>query len=622
MCGINGIYKFGKAVNDEGLIQKMNQVIIHRGPDAEGIYTDEFIQLGHRRLSIIDVEERSNQPFENERYVLVFNGEIYNYKEIRSSIDNYNFVTDSDTEVILAAYAKWGKQCVSNFNGMFAFAIWDKLERTLFIARDRLGIKPLYYLLTSELMVFSSSLKAVLASDYLDRRINQDALVDYLRYQTVHAPYTLVEGVFMLMPGQQLFITEEEGAKFETYWSLTDKTVRQKEELSEVHANVKQKLTKSVADRLVSDVPFGAFLSGGIDSSIIVGLMSETHSQKVDTFSVVFKENEFSEREYAKTIADKFNTNHHEIELSVNTFKELIPDALSFMDHPSGDGPNTYVVSKYTREQGIKMALTGLGGDELFGGYSIFNQITKLQQKMWLKSFPVFARRPFATLYDKIKADVASSKVKAVMKQELFDMEYIYQFYRQTLMDEQIDKLLNVPKLPRNQVLNIAHELVGYGKPGWSLPSLSRTSVAEISTYMQNVLLRDADQMSMAHGLELRVPFLDHEFVEYVLAIPDKYKRPVSPKKLLVDSFEGMLPKEIYDRPKMGFVLPYEIWMKNELKSYCEERLNELKHLKVINAAELDKLWNKFLSGNKRVSWSRIWPLVVLGEWMKSNNVR
>ena len=269
----------------------------------------------------------------------------------------------------------------------------------------------------------------------------------------------------------------------------------------------------------------------------------------------------------------------------------------------------------------MKMAHTGLGGDELFGGYSIFEQIRTVQQKRWLKSFPAYARKPFANLYHGLKGDIASSKIKEILKQEYFDMEYIYQFYRQVLMDDQINKILKIKKLPVNRCFTIAHELVGYQKEGWELPAISRTSVAEIATYMQNVLLRDADQMSMAHGLELRVPFLDHELVEYVLGIPDKYKRPITPKKLLVDSFADILPKAIYDRPKMGFVLPYEKWMRGELRSFCEDRLEYIKRISIVKPEQIDHLWNNFLNGNKRLTWSRIWPLVVLGDWMKTNEV-
>ena len=623
MCGINGIYQFSGFDRDQRLIEKMNDSLAHRGPDAEGVHRDGFVNLGHRRLSIIDVDSRSNQPFTSNdgKWVMVFNGEIYNYKSIKSQLGDYDFKTDSDTEVVLAAYIKWGDKCLRAFNGMFSFAIWNLETKSLFIARDRLGIKPLYYVLTDKEIIFSSSVRSILSSGIVDKKVREQSLIDYLRYQTVHAPYTLIEGLFQLMPGQQLSINEEEGIQFKEYWKINEDYQHSKLNLEDTQNKVRTLVSESVEKRLVADVPFGAFLSGGIDSSIIVGLMSDVHDKKVDTFSVTFKEDEFSEGKYAKEVADKFKTNHHEIELGASEFRDLIPEALSFMDHPSGDGPNTYVVSKKTHEAGIKMALSGLGGDELFGGYSIFNQVPDLQKKGWLKSFPAYARKPLANGYHMLKGTVASSKIKEILKLEYFDMEYIYQFYRQVLMDDQIKKILKSSDLPRHSAFDIAHKLVGYETIGWQMPSLSRISAAEISTYMQNVLLRDSDQMSMGTGLELRVPFLDHELVEFVLGVPDQFKRPTSPKKLLVDSFKDILPENVYNREKMGFVLPYSHWMKNELKSYCEERLNHLKNYKQFRDGGVEKLWMQFLKGHKRVTWSRIWPLVVLGDWLKANEI-
>ena len=383
MCGINGVFQFSGYNRGEGVIDQMNQALAHRGPDAEGVHRDKFVQLGHRRLSIIDVDERSNQPFTSNdgKWVMVFNGEIYNYKSIKAQLTDYDFKTDSDTEVVLAAYIKWGDKCLRAFNGMFSFAIWNLEQKSLFIARDRLGIKPLYYVLTDEEIIFSSSVRSILSSGLVHKKLREDSVVDYLRFQTVQAPYTLIEGIFHLMPGQQLSINEDEGIKFKNYWKITEDFQHSKDDLPTTQKKVRDLVSESVEKRLVADVPFGAFLSGGIDSSIIVGLMSEVHDKKVDTFSVTFKEDKFSEGVYAQEVATKFKTNHHEIELGANEFRDLIPEALSFMDHPSGDGPNTYVVSKKTHEAGIKMALSGLGGDELFGGYSVFNQIPELQQK-------------------------------------------------------------------------------------------------------------------------------------------------------------------------------------------------------------------------------------------------
>jgi len=622
MCGINGIYQFSGLKIDTSVIQKMNQTMVHRGPDAEGVYQDDFILLGHRRLSIIDVSDISNQPFlsNDSRYVIVFNGEVYNFKSLKSLLTDYNFKTNSDTEVVLAAYIKWGKQCVNHFDGMFAFSIWDKKDQSLFIARDRMGIKPLYYVLDKDKIIFSSSVKSILNSDLVKRKIRQKSLIDYFRFQTVHAPYTIIEELYMLMPGQYMFFTEEK-QELKTYWSPTTDFRSGDNDLNTVQTTVRELLSQSVEKRMMSDVPFGAFLSGGIDSSIIVGLMAQKHNQKINTFSVVFKENEFSEGQYAQQIAKQYQTNHHEIELSVEDFKQMIPTAMSFYDHPSGDGLNTYVVSKKTAESGIKMALSGLGGDELFGGYSIFNQIPDLQSKNWLSSFPNYARKYVGIFNHLAKGTVASSKIREILKQEYFDSEYIYQFYRQTIMDDQLKNLIKLDKLPLNRSYEIAHELIGYNTNGWSLPPLSRISVSEFSTYMQNVLLRDADQMSMASSLEVRVPFLDHNLVEYTLGIKDKFKKPITQKKLLVDSFKDMIPESIYNRPKMGFVLPYEKWMMGELKSFCIENLNEIKNISYVNAKGIDKLWHEFEKGNKRVSWSRIWHLVTLGNWIKENKI-
>jgi asparagine synthase (glutamine-hydrolysing) len=624
MCGINGIFHFQKSKPVAGELEQMNRILAHRGPDAEGVFRENEIEFGHRRLSIIDVSQGANQPMTSVdgNLVIVFNGELYNYLDLKNQLSDYSYKTSSDTEVVLAAYQKWGEHALRAFNGIFSFAIWDKSKRELFIARDRLGVKPLYYYLTNDVFVFSSSLKSILSTNRSSRKISKSSLVDYLRYQTVHAPDTIIEDIFVLMPGHTAKVDEENGFQIKEYWSLTQASPKNFKSAKDVKLAVRNQVTKSVEMQLVADVPFGAFLSGGIDSSLLVAIMSQARNQKTDTFSVVFKEDQFSEKEFAQIIAKKYQTNHHEIELSVNDFRDLIPEALSFMDHPSGDGPNTYIVSKKTHEAGIKMALSGLGGDELFGGYSIFNQLPELQQKKWLRSFPAYARRPFARIYGKSKGTVASTKIAALMSLEEFDIEDIYQFYRQVFMDEQIIKLINYPNLTSNRVFEIVRDQVGYRRAGSPLPRLSKISIAEMSTYMQNVLLRDADQMSMAHGLELRVPFLDHDLVELAFGIADNYKNPVSPKKLLVESFTDLLPEEIYSRPKMGFVLPYEIWMKNELKSFCEERLNWLKDSGHFNASELETIWKQFLSGNKLITWSRIWTLVVLANWMKENDVK
>jgi asparagine synthase (glutamine-hydrolysing) len=625
MCGINGIFHFEKSKSRDGEIQKMNETLRHRGPDAAGIFSEKEIELGHQRLSIIDVSASANQPMDSAdgNLILVFNGEIYNYKEIRNQLSDYKFKTHSDTEVVLAAFQKWGENALRILNGIFAFAVWDKSKKELFIARDRLGVKPLYYLSDNDVFVFSSSLKSILSTGRSSAKISKAGLIDYLRYQTVHAPQTIVEDIHVLMPGHFIRINEEDGAQFKSYWSVTKNSqLLRYKSADDVQKMIRAQLYKSVEMQLESDVPFGAFLSGGIDSSLMVAIMSQVRNQKTDTFSVTFKEDQFSEKKYAEIVAKKFGTLHHEIELSAEKFREMIPDALSFMDHPSGDGPNTYAVSKLTREEGVKMAISGLGGDELFAGYPVFRQLPELHRKKWLRSFPAYARRPFARVYKNLRGSVSAAKKAALLSLEEFDTENIYPYFRKVYMDDQIIKLVNYPNLTLDAVYEITHELVGYKTEGWNLPLLGKISVAEVSTYMQNVLLRDADQMSMAHALEVRVPFLDHELVEKIIPLADIYKNTSSPKKLLTDTFSDLLPEEIYKREKMGFVLPYDMWMKNELKTFCENNLNWLKDSGYFKAEELDKNWNLFLNGSPAITWSRIWILVVLSNWMQQNNVR
>lgn len=629
MCGINGIYGFQDSVIAKQKVMAMNNCLRHRGPDDEGIFVDDNLVLGHRRLSIIDLSTAGHQPMKSfdGRYQIVYNGELYNYKELKFELQRvvtgseqqaYFFQTNTDTEVIIAAFARWGSDCLSKFNGMFSFAIWDMQLKSLFIARDRLGIKPLYYFYTNGIFAFSSEIRSLLASNIISKALDEDALIDYLRYQTVHAPNTIVKGVKIVMPGHFIQITQAD-LKIKKYWSLNQNisNASQGKEYKEVCKDVNELLTKAVERRLIADVPFGAFLSGGIDSSAIVGLMSKVSSEKVKTFSVTFDETEFSEAKYAQLIAKKFNTDHHEINLSPSDFIQELPNALKAMDHPSGDGPNTYIVSKATKNAGITMALSGLGGDELFGGYDVFKRSLELNKKNWFNLIPQFIRGAGGNLLLKSKPSIASEKIAVLLKQDKINFESFYPLSRQVLMDSLILEIVNRQELIRNRVDEI---LKNFEFSTFNF-ELSKVSIAEISTYMQNVLLRDTDQMSMANALEVRVPFLDYTLVEYVLGVPDKYKNPTSPKKLLVDALGDLLPTEIVNRPKMGFTFPWKSWMKNELKIFCEQKMITLSKRKLFNEAGIINLWNEFLNDNPRITWSRIWYLVVLENWLIENEI-
>jgi asparagine synthase (glutamine-hydrolysing) len=629
VCGINGIVGLTDVTIAKQKVLAMNTCMQHRGPDDEGIFVTDKIALGHRRLSIIDLSAAGHQPMQSSdgRYQIVYNGELYNYKELKFELQRvisgsrqaaYFFKTNTDTEVIIAAYARWGADCLKHFNGMFAFAIWDDQEKELFIARDRLGIKPLYYFYTNGIFAFSSELRSLLASDLISKKIDEDSLVDYLRYQTVHAPHTIIKGVKMLMPGHYIEMKNEQ-LKIKKYWDLVNNMSHASDGKSykEICKDVNDLLTKAVERRLIADVPFGAFLSGGIDSSAIVGLMSKVSTEKVKTFSITFDESGFSEAKYAELIAKKFNTDHHEIKLKATDFIDQWPNALKAMDHPSGDGVNTYVVSKATKEAGITMALSGLGGDELFAGYSVFNHALKLKQNNWLNTIPLFMRSAGGSVFSKVKPGVPSQKIAELLKQDVISFNSLYPLTRQVLMDKQILGILHSDQLTGNRVSEIISEI----QLSANNYQLTTTSIAEISTYMQNVLLRDADQMSMAHALEVRVPFIDYTLVEYILGIPDKYKVPTSPKKLLVDALGDLLPDEITNRPKMGFAFPWKLWIKNELRTFCEQKMIALSKRKLFNEQGILKLWKDFLSNDPRITWSRIWYLVVLENWLQENNI-
>ena len=619
MCGINGIVNLGRTGNFGNQIRMMNAALVHRGPDDDGVFEEEGIALGHRRLSIIDLSSDGHQPMNySNRFTIVYNGELYNFRELKKELSEITFKTNSDTEVILAAYAKWGENCLKHFNGMFAFAIYDQSNQELFIARDRLGIKPLYYSQINEQLIFSSEIRALLASGMIPKKMDLNSLEDYLLYQTVHAPATIVENVKMLMPGHFMKINIG-SVNVKCWWKPEIKSSKSNSDYLAVCKDIRKLLRDAVACRLVADVPFGAFLSGGIDSSVIVGLMSEVASFPVNTFSVTFDDSEFSESIYANQIAKKFKTIHHEIKLKPEDFLNELPNALDAMDHPSGDGPNTYVVSKATKIAGVTMALSGLGGDELFCGYGIFKRSAELEGKKWLNLIPRGIRSAVGDSIKKKNPGIAGEKKAAILSMDKINFASFYPFYRKVLLEDQIKKI----RCHKNEFPNAVTEIVTEIEKKFSAENylMSRVSISEITTYMQNVLLRDTDQMSMAHALEVRVPFLDYKLVEYVLNLPDEMKFPISPKKLLVDAVSDLLPSEIVNRPKMGFTFPWKNWMKNELKIFCETRLQNLGKRELFDANGLTELWTKFLNDDPLVTWSRIWPLVVLSHWLDKNDI-
>lgn len=597
----------------------MTRRLAHRGPDAEGFFIENEVALGHRRLSIIDLSENANQPMQDAsgRYVLVFNGEIYNYREVQGLLPDYPFRTKSDSEVILAAYARWGAECLQYFNGMFAFAIWDRKKRELFVARDRLGVKPFYYFHQAETFVFSSELRSMLASGLLPARLELNSVCNYLMYQSVCAPLTILEGVFRLMPGEYGVF---KNGQFERhyYWQIENSSEKiEIKERDEVKKQVRRLLTESVERRMVSDVPLGAFLSGGIDSSALVGLMAECSTQPVHTFSINFEEPEFDESRYSNLIAKRFNTRHTPILLRPKDFLESLPQALAAMDAPSGDGFNTYLVAQKTKEAGVTVALSGIGGDELFAGYSTFLYWLRIHRQRWWQ-LPAGLRTMVGRTLHHFSRTARMMRLGNIAAAQSPDIEHIYPSMRQVLAPRQAASLLSglgQVDDPLQKNLQARRDALH------RLPLISQYSAAELLGYTLNVLLKDTDQMSMASALEVREPFFDYKLVEYVLQIPDELKNPRHPKSLLVDSLSPLLPDEIVHRSKKGFSLPWKYWLRNELKDWCKLMLNNLCERPIFQADEIQQLSRQFFQTSDGNIWVQVFQMAVLEDWLERNDV-
>lgn len=614
MCGINGIFSSARDLNWADSIKRMNEKMAHRGPDADGVYHADNITLGHRRLSIIDLDERGNQPMFSHcgRYIIVFNGEIYNFQSLKQGISNYTYRSETDTEVILALYLIHGKNMLTQLEGMFSLAIWDSEQKELLLARDRFGKKPLYWWLSTEKnsLVFSSEVRPILAANLFKPQLNKAVLGQYLQYQTVFDPNTLVAEVYQLPAGNFCVVSMSDQGKISLqinpYYQRQNEITKNNPTKSYEHAvkTTRDLFETAVQKRLVADVDFGAFLSGGIDSSAVVAMMSKHLENPVKTFHVYFDESAFSERQFAEMVAKKFNTDHQNILIQPKAFLEEVAPALEAIDHPSADGINTYVVSKYTRLAGIKMALSGLGGDEVFGGYDVFRrikQVNKLRSTGLIQILEVLpsSLRNMAPVNGKLKEMISLSKLTESSVYELFRHFYSDANLRLLGIDQKREFDWGIPLRNDNITAWVGNE--------------------EIEKYMKPVLLRDTDQMSMAHSLEVRVPFLDHILTDYVMSLPDEFK-PLRPgKKLLIDAMGDDLPREIWDRKKMGFVFPWKQWVNQELKEIVNQGLASVCEVSEIEPAIAEL--RQYQHGLTNEQWHKTWLLSTLGHWIKNNNI-
>jgi asparagine synthase (glutamine-hydrolysing) len=628
MCGIAGIIGPVEDVTEERL-GALRAAVAHRGPDGSGVEiipsstAGVAVGLVHTRLAIIDPSAAGAQPMHDaasERW-LTFNGEIYNYRELRKELEaaGHRFRTRTDTEVVLTAYAEWGSACVERFAGMFAFALWDARTQSIFCAVDRFGIKPLYlWRGKNGTIAFASEVRALLSSELIPRRIDHEAVASYLAFGSIQAPRTIIHDVVQLLPAHTMHYDVRTGEwTSRSYWSPPVVSTMQDASDEEIE----QALHHAVTRHLVSDVPIGLFLSGGVDSSALAVLAHRLgYGDALTSFTVTFPESQYAEGPYARSVGERFCARHVELEIADSDLTSMLPNVLAAADQPSIDGVNVYAIAQAVHAEGLKTVLSGQGGDEVFGGYSTFQRIPHMLtgQKV-LGMVPMAVRSHLAA---KTIATTPAHPLRAKMASYLTSQPDVvgqYAIVRQLFHDRVVRQVLpkqrSVDVTPKETAEMMRAEVQGRD-------SMSTVTMLELRGYLANTLLRDCDVMSMAHGLEVRVPFLDHNLVETVLRVPERRKRDaVLSKPLLLRHVIDALPREVYARKKMGFTFPWEQWLRGPLRPQIEETLHSFPRE---NALGLDvvvsrNLWETYWDHRGGVTWSRPWALHVLMQWAIRN---
>ncbi len=639
MCGICGVIGSTDPEPAQSVVRQMMQEMCHRGPDDEGMFVDDSVTLGMRRLSIIDLSGGHQPVFNEDRtIVVVFNGEIYNFQELRHTLESrgYSFRTGSDTEVIVYAYEEWGEDCVDHFEGMFAFALAETSKSTrrgnprVLLARDRLGIKPLYYTLVDGSLIFASEVRSLLCCGRIEPRLSRTALQSYLLFGSVVEPMTLVEGIYSLPPGHRITISAAGRHTYvhpDPYWdfasSASPALETRKQERGSATAFLRSLLEETVASHLIADVPVGVFLSSGIDSTALVALAAKKNVA-LNTVTVVFPEQEFSEADLARRTAQRFGTHHRELPLSGSDMLARLGEAVGALDQPSMDGINTYFVSWAAHQAGLKVALSGLGGDEVFGGYSTFRSTPGAQSVASLAhTVPRGFRTAMASAAEGILGHFhtkdAHRKMAALWRDPNF-LPHPYFYTRLLFTPAQVSGLLSGNGFDSPEPWKDWLEQTAQGSK--QLDDFTAVSCLESRSYMVDTLLRDTDAMSMAHSLEVRVPFLDHALVEFVARLPGSIKRPDGrAKSLLVDALADLLPAEVVSQPKRTFTLPWEYWLRGALRKQVAAELQEIAPplKECLDAHYVGRVWKDFLKG--QTSWSRVWSLFVLNRWAERHLV-
>ena len=625
MCGIVGIHSSGAGINESTLI-RMRDSFNYRGPDDAGIWADQQagVGFGHRRLSIIDPTPSGHQPMidTHSGNVLTYNGEVYNYLEIRAQLkkDGFKFDTATDSEVILKAYSAYGVDCVKHFNGMFAFAIWDVSKNELFVARDRLGIKPFYYQMSNDgTFYFASEVKAIRVTNQTPTNINESLIDQYMSFGYIPGAHTLEKGIMRLLPGHRGSVKNGQ-LSIEQYWDL-EFTNNEDLGLDYYVEQGKTLLNSAIDLRLRADVPLGIFLSGGIDSSAVVGLLAERTTERLKTFSIAYDfGEEFNETKYARMISEKFNTDHHELFLTTEQFKSFIPDFSYLMDEPVTESAaiSLQFLSQLTKDH-VTVVLSGEGSDEIFGGYDLYKYMSTIERYRNIVG-PKIATIFGNTLGAALPKNSKLTKYLNLSTQQLSDRYKGISSY-----DERVKQRLYKPEF--NQLLNqhsfaeTEQFLSSLFEKNKNKDALSQMLYFDTKTWLVDDLLIKADRMSMAASLELRVPFLDYRLVEFAAKTPSKYKiQNGQGKYLLKEMMKGILPDEIINRKKMGFPTPLKMMFQGEMRDYAFDTLNssDTKIHQYFNKAVIKRSLEEH-AANKHDHHRLLWQLVVLEEWFKTN---
>lgn len=593
MCGIIGQINLG----DQQEFSLSLENLHHRGPDGSGEWKNEKgnILLGHTRLAILEPTPAGNQPMKDssQKFTITFNGEIYNHLEIRRSLPFINWRGNSDTETLLELLASKGMKALPHLKGMFAFALHNSVDDSVLLVRDRFGIKPLWVKFDENRVSFASEVRPLLPPGKLD--LNKKTLSEYLSFGHFSNDCEIVEGLFSVPPAGWIKISGDGKIENGNWWPIKKVCLTGNPDKKKCKDRVNLLVTKAIEEHLISDVGIGAFLSGGIDSSIITLVAGKKLGKNLKTFTIGFPQTAYDERKIARMVAIKAGSEHHEMEVNEFDCVNWVKEAVLCLDLPSVDAINTYIVAKAVRDTGLKVALSGLGGDEIFGGYPSFYKVPSLKI---LNHLPVtYIENLLKVLPEKIHNKISGVTDFSAKELTVANRRFISVANLSSMGFE--NGIPFIPKIPE-----------GFDKMG-------KISWAEIYGYMIPMLLRDSDQMSMAVGLEIRVPFLDHKIVEEVLSMSQKYKKGFGIKPLLVEAFKNELPEQVYKRPKQGFALPMAEWIRADLEPFTREGIQYAgEELKLKEPMDYFK---KFQRGE--LHWTRIWHWCVLGHWMFKNNV-